>query len=96
MDTENASEVEINYVAANNTGSRIARAPNHVPKILIALLVLSQAFLCETYSWDEEEALVVRTGWSVDYGMLTWAVLWAAVIFSGGLGAFEVAYLGSL
>ena len=71
-----------NYVnnASTNTGSSSARAPNQVSRVLIALLVLSQAFLGETHSWEEEEALVVRTGMSVDYGMITWALLWLAVI----------------
>ncbi|CAE7750154.1 unnamed protein product [Symbiodinium sp. CCMP2592] len=62
------------------SGSSSAVAPNKIPKGLIALLVLSQAVLGEAYSWDEEEALVVRTGLAVDYGMVTWALLWIAVI----------------
>ena len=53
---------------ASNIRCSIASAPTKVPKGLIALLVLSQAALGEAYSWDEEEALVVRTGMSVDYG----------------------------
>ncbi|CAE7238296.1 unnamed protein product [Symbiodinium sp. CCMP2592] len=36
--------------------------------------------LGEAYSWDEEEALIVKTGLAVDYGMVTWALLWTAVI----------------
>ncbi|CAE7838902.1 RE2 [Symbiodinium sp. CCMP2592] len=30
--------------------------------------------------WDEEEALVVKANMSVDYGIVTWALLWGAVI----------------
>ena len=60
-------------------GSSRATAPR-VPRGLIAFLVLSQAILGESYSWEDEEALVVQTSLSVDYGMLTWALLWMAVI----------------
>ena len=62
------------------SSSRRASAPNKVSKVLIALLVLSQASLGETHNGEEDEALVVRTGISVDYGMVTWALLWIAVI----------------
>ena len=65
---------------ANISGSSSAAAPNKVPKGLLALLVLSQAALGEACSWEEEEALVVKAGLSIDYGMITWALLWTAVI----------------
>ena len=65
---------------ATTSSSSSAAAPNKVPKGLLALLVLSQAALGEACSWEEEEALVVKAGLSIDYGMITWALLWTAVI----------------
>ena len=50
--------------------------------------MLSQATVGDAYRWDEEEALVVQTGMSVDYGIVTWAILWGAVIF--GLLTWEL------
>ena len=78
LETEQGDVEPVNNNSSSS--SRRASAPNKVSKVLIALLVLSQATLGETYSWEEEEALVVRTGISVDYGMVTWALLWIAVI----------------
>ncbi|CAE7344119.1 unnamed protein product [Symbiodinium sp. KB8] len=66
--------------SSNNTGSSRAHAPSKVSKGLIALLVLSQAARAETFNWEDDDALVVRSSVSVDYGLLTWAILWAAVI----------------
>ena len=59
--------------SSNSTGSSRANAPNKVSKGLIALLVLSQAARAETFNWEEEEALVVRSSMSVDYGLLIMA-----------------------
>ena len=69
-------------IPTSNCRSSSARAPNQCPKLLIALLVLSQATVGESYSWSEEEAIVVQTGMSVDYGVVTWAILWGAVILA--------------
>ena len=60
LETEQGDVEPVNNNSSSS--SRRASAPNKVSKVLIALLVLSQATLGETYSWEEEEALVVRTG----------------------------------
>ena len=65
---------------SNNSRSSIASAPNQIPKVLIALLVLSQAVLGESHEWEREDAFMVTSSLSVDYGMITWALLWSAVI----------------
>lgn len=84
---EDKEDPKIKCVRASS-GSRVAKAPNQCPKVLLALLVLSQATVGDAYRWDEEEALVVQTGMSVDYGIVTWAILWGAVIF--GLLTWEL------
>ena len=84
---EDKEDPKIKCVRASS-GSRVAKAPNQCPKVLLALLVLSQATVGDAYRWDEEEALVVQAGMSVDYGIVTWAILWGAVIF--GLLTWEL------
>ncbi|CAE7239682.1 unnamed protein product [Symbiodinium sp. CCMP2456] len=76
-DVSGSSSINISSI---NAGSSAACAPKEIPKGLIALLVLSQAVTGSAYNWEEEEAVVVKTALAVDYGMLTWAFLWATVV----------------
>ena len=81
-DEENfaVNDEEAGQQTSSNNRSSIASAPNHVSKVLIALLVLSQAVLGESHEWEREDAFIVTSSLSVDYGMITWALLWSAVI----------------
>ncbi|CAE7486493.1 GIP [Symbiodinium sp. CCMP2592] len=78
-ENDDEGEIKITYNKSPSRINRAAAAPKN-PKVLIALLVLSQATIGATQSWDEEEGLVVRSGMSIDYGIITWAILWGAVI----------------
>ena len=77
---ENLVDEEHRQQTSNVSRSSTASAPNQIPKVLIALLVLSQAVLGESHEWESEDAFVVTSSLSVDYGMITWALLWSAVI----------------
>ena len=50
-----------------------------IPKVLIALLVLAQAAVGERVH-EDQTVVVYGSGMSVDYGMLTWMLLWTAVL----------------
>ncbi|CAE7218690.1 unnamed protein product [Symbiodinium sp. CCMP2456] len=79
-DESAAAAVSTENSRSINISSCRARAPNHVPKGLIGLLILSQAVMGESYNWEEGEAMVVKTELQVNYGVITWAFMWAAVI----------------
>ncbi|OLP97902.1 Retrovirus-related Pol polyprotein from transposon TNT 1-94 [Symbiodinium microadriaticum] len=79
-DEENFAGEESRQQTSSNSRSSTASAPNQIPKVLIALLVLSQAVLGESHEWEREDAFMVTSSLSVDYGMITWALLWSAVI----------------
>ena len=65
-------EAEIGDGASNNpsNGSSIAAAPNLIPKVLVALLLLSQATTGDAIR--DDQLVIHGSGVSVDYGLVTW------------------------
>ena len=57
----------------HNSGSSRAAAPSPIPKVLIALLLLSQASTVE--SVRDDQLVVYGGGMSVDYSLVTWMVM---------------------
>ena len=74
--------------SSSRSGSSIHTThPNPIPKVLIALLILSQAGIGEAVR-DDQAVVVYGSGVSVDYGLLTWMFLWFLVLL--GLIGWEL------
>ena len=68
-------------IRSNSAGSS-RQHPNPIPKVLIALLLLSLATTCEAVREDlrEDQVVVYGSGVSVDYSLVTWFFLWMLVL----------------
>ena len=64
----------IEQSSSRQVGSSSAAHPNPIPKVLIALLLLSQATTGEAVR--EEQVVLHGSGVSVDYSLVTWMVIW--------------------
>ncbi|CAE7623069.1 unnamed protein product [Symbiodinium sp. CCMP2592] len=63
------------------SSSSSTHTPSPIPKVLVALLVLAQAFSGERAT-DEYGMVAYGSSVSVDYGLLTWMLLWLLVLLA--------------
>ena len=80
-DISNESEQENAASTSSTTGSS-KQHPSPIPKVLIALLLLSLATTCEAVREDlaEDRVVVYGSGVSVDYSLVTWFLMWMLVL----------------
>ena len=68
--------------------SRTAAHPSLILKVLIALLLLSQATTGDAVR--DDQVVVHGSGVSVGYGLVTWMCIWLLVWMPGLLGSTEM------